>query len=232
MPAALADTAALICAIICAATELVEPVHFGAGKPSSLAASAKPYWVGTKKLFVVTWLTNQNCHDGVFGKATDGTARPCFAAAVRTARCQQGRSGGSRADQPGARQQLAAARAVPHVKCLNCLVDLRVDFSHRGPPASSSRRKLPHWRCVAGWRERRAASPVLNAGQQARHRQPETSHGRHHSQPASAPLRPASCRVPLPSGSGRAWRPDVIAPCCLQRRRQAGADCLSSADLS
>src|ERR1700734_2687283 len=68
MPAALADTAALICDTICEATELVDPVHFGLGRPSSAAASAMPYWVGTKKLFVVTWLTNQNCHAGVFGK--------------------------------------------------------------------------------------------------------------------------------------------------------------------
>jgi hypothetical protein len=36
--------------------------------PSSAAASAMPYWVGTKKLLVVTWLTNQNCQAGVFGK--------------------------------------------------------------------------------------------------------------------------------------------------------------------
>src|ERR1700683_2258752 len=68
MPAALADTAALIWDVICEATELVDPVHFGLGRPSSAAASAIPYWVGTKKLFVVTWLTNQNCQAGVFGK--------------------------------------------------------------------------------------------------------------------------------------------------------------------
>jgi hypothetical protein len=68
MPAALADTAALIWATICEATEVVEPVHFGTGMSSSAAQSAKPYWVGVKKLFVVTWLTNQNCHAGTFGK--------------------------------------------------------------------------------------------------------------------------------------------------------------------
>src|SRR5580658_1877631 len=68
MPAALADTAALIWATICEAIEFVDPVHFGVGRSSSAAASANPYWVGVKKLFVVTWLTNQNCHDGVFGK--------------------------------------------------------------------------------------------------------------------------------------------------------------------
>ena len=27
-----------------------------------------PFWVGTKNRFVVTWLTNQNCQAGVFGK--------------------------------------------------------------------------------------------------------------------------------------------------------------------
>src|SRR3984885_8762617 len=68
MPAAFADTAALICATICEATEFVEPVHFGTGMSRIAAASAKPYWVGVKKVFVVTWLTNQNCHAGTFGK--------------------------------------------------------------------------------------------------------------------------------------------------------------------
>src|ERR1700760_4671270 len=48
--------------------EFCEPPHFGFGRPSSAAASANPNWVGTKNRFVVTWLTNQNCHGGVFGK--------------------------------------------------------------------------------------------------------------------------------------------------------------------
>src|ERR1700683_1876033 len=68
MPAAFAETAALIWATICEATELVDPVHFGTGMSSSAAQSAKPYWVGPKKLLVVTWFTNQNCHAGVLGK--------------------------------------------------------------------------------------------------------------------------------------------------------------------
>src|ERR1700683_2422545 len=68
MPAAFAETAAWIGAPICEATELVDPVHFGTGMSSSAAQSAKPYWVGPKKLLVVTWFTNQNCHAGVFGK--------------------------------------------------------------------------------------------------------------------------------------------------------------------
>ena len=50
------------------ADEVVDPPHFGAGRPSSAAASFMPFWVGTKNRFVVTWLTNQNCHAGVFGK--------------------------------------------------------------------------------------------------------------------------------------------------------------------
>src|SRR5580692_12460721 len=74
IPAAWAATAALIWAAICAATEFAEPVHFGVGRPSSLAQSAKPYWVGTKKELVVTWLTNQNCHDGTLGKAPEPLA--------------------------------------------------------------------------------------------------------------------------------------------------------------
>src|SRR5512140_3713669 len=48
--------------------EFCEPPHLGFGRPSSAAASLKPNWVGTKNRFVVTWLTNQNCHGGVFGK--------------------------------------------------------------------------------------------------------------------------------------------------------------------
>ena len=40
----------------------------GVGRSRSAAASARPYWVGVKNGFVVTWLTNQNCHFGVLGK--------------------------------------------------------------------------------------------------------------------------------------------------------------------
>src|SRR5512139_3217543 len=46
-----------------------EPVHCGSGMPSSEAASARPVLVGTKKEFVVTWLTNTNFQSGVSGKA-------------------------------------------------------------------------------------------------------------------------------------------------------------------
>src|SRR5215472_7455192 len=45
-----------------------DPPHFGVGRPSSAAASLVPEIVGTKNRFVVTWLTNQNCHAGVAGK--------------------------------------------------------------------------------------------------------------------------------------------------------------------
>src|SRR5579875_1238736 len=59
-------------------TWLSEPPHFGVGSPTSAAASAIPYWVGVKNAFVVTWLTNQNCQAGVFGKlpATSFVAAP------------------------------------------------------------------------------------------------------------------------------------------------------------
>src|SRR5215472_172710 len=74
IPAALAATAELIAETISDATEFAEPVHFGVGRPNSAAASAIPYWVGVKKLFVVTWLTNQNCQAGVFGNGLLPTA--------------------------------------------------------------------------------------------------------------------------------------------------------------
>ncbi len=44
--------------------EVVEPVHSGLGIPRRAAASAIPYWVGVKKLLVVTWLTNVNLYEG------------------------------------------------------------------------------------------------------------------------------------------------------------------------
>src|SRR5215472_1807506 len=48
--------------------EFCDPPHLGVGMPSRAAASFVPEIVGTKNRFVVTWLTNQNCHAGVFGK--------------------------------------------------------------------------------------------------------------------------------------------------------------------
>src|SRR5947208_3857498 len=48
-----------------------EPVHCGSGTPSNAAASASPDRVGTKKEFVVTWLTNTNRHPGVLGNGPD-----------------------------------------------------------------------------------------------------------------------------------------------------------------
>src|SRR5579875_2236133 len=68
MPAAFAEIAVWMALTIVETAEFVDPVHFGVGRPNSAAASANPYWVGPKKLFVVTWLTNQNCHFGVLGK--------------------------------------------------------------------------------------------------------------------------------------------------------------------
>src|ERR1700728_1754426 len=68
MPAAFAATAVLISLTICEVIEFVDPPQCGVGRPSSAAASANPYWVGPKNVFVVTWLTYQNCHFGVLGK--------------------------------------------------------------------------------------------------------------------------------------------------------------------
>src|SRR5580700_3590289 len=80
IPAAPAATAALISAVICAATESSDPPHLGVGRCSRAAASANPYCVGTKKLLVVTWLTNQNCQAGVFGKSPASPFAPDDAA--------------------------------------------------------------------------------------------------------------------------------------------------------
>src|ERR1700691_6195104 len=68
MPAAFAEPRGFSSRAIWEATEFGGPVHFGHGMSSIAAASAKPYWVGVKKVFVVTWLTNQSCHAGVFGR--------------------------------------------------------------------------------------------------------------------------------------------------------------------
>src|SRR5215469_8601810 len=55
------------------------PVQAGVGRPSSAAASWKPYWVGVKKALSVTWLTKVNFHLGVVGKLP---AAACAAADV------------------------------------------------------------------------------------------------------------------------------------------------------
>src|SRR5579871_4417824 len=68
IPAALAEIAEFMKLIISEKLELAEPPHWGVGRPRSAAASEYPYLVGVKNSLVSAWLTNQNCHDGVFGK--------------------------------------------------------------------------------------------------------------------------------------------------------------------
>src|SRR5690242_10548889 len=68
MPLAFAEIAAFVALTICGTLEVAEPVQDGLGRPSRAAASASPYWVGTKNGLVVTWLTKANFHAGVFGK--------------------------------------------------------------------------------------------------------------------------------------------------------------------
>src|SRR6516162_4154305 len=68
MPFAFAEIAAFVALTICGTLEVCDPVQAGLGIPSSAAASAKPYWVGTKNGLVVTWLTKVNFHGGVDGK--------------------------------------------------------------------------------------------------------------------------------------------------------------------
>src|ERR1700746_707031 len=68
IPFAFDEMAALVALTISGTLEFAEPVQAGLGIPSSAAASASPYWVGTKKGLVVTWLTKVNFHGGVDGK--------------------------------------------------------------------------------------------------------------------------------------------------------------------
>jgi len=56
---------------ICATLPFSDPVHCGSGTPTSFAASARPVLVGTKKEFVVTWLTKTNRQSGVSGNTPD-----------------------------------------------------------------------------------------------------------------------------------------------------------------
>src|SRR5215471_8575655 len=69
IPFAFADMAALVALTISGTLEFAEPTKAGLGIPSSAAASAIPYWVGTKNGLVVTWLTKVNFHAGVDGKS-------------------------------------------------------------------------------------------------------------------------------------------------------------------
>src|SRR5690348_9733295 len=59
MPFAPPVTALFIALTISLTLEFSEPVHWYV-QPSSLQASAAPYFVGTKNGFVVTWLTKTN----------------------------------------------------------------------------------------------------------------------------------------------------------------------------
>ena len=68
IPFAFDEMAALVALTISGTLEFSEPVQAGLGSPSSAAASASPYWVGTKNGLVVTWLTKVNFHGGVDGK--------------------------------------------------------------------------------------------------------------------------------------------------------------------
>ena len=53
IPFAFAEIAVCRKLTICETLEVdAEPPHLGVGMPSSAAASAKPYWVGTKNVLV------------------------------------------------------------------------------------------------------------------------------------------------------------------------------------
>src|SRR5215831_17064173 len=131
IPLAFDEMAALVALTISGTLEFCEPVQAGLGSPSSAAASAIPYWVGTKNGLVVTWLTKVNFHGGVDGKfPTDELEVLVLLPLLLVG--EQRRSRRGRAHQASAREQLPAGRPVFHVQRLDCLIDLGVDFSHCG----------------------------------------------------------------------------------------------------
>src|SRR4051812_36904344 len=71
IPSALLLTAVSMALAICATLPFSDPVPWGSGRPTGFAASARPVLVGTKKEFVVTWLTKTNFQSGVSGNAPD-----------------------------------------------------------------------------------------------------------------------------------------------------------------
>src|ERR1017187_9659776 len=144
MPSELAAIAEFSEVIIVGTVGCVEvaPVQVGVAMPSSAAASANPYWVGVKNALSVTWLMKVNFHEGVFGKF------PATFFAVAALLLLP--------DEQAARSA-AAGDPVPHVQCLDRLVDLRVDsFPHLFASRRSSsvlsatpRRGAPKSGCAA-----------------------------------------------------------------------------------
>jgi hypothetical protein len=93
--------------------------------------------VGTKNRFVVTWLTNQNCQAGVFGKfpmapeAADAVELPLLLLALLDELHAASRAEAAAvALEAGPGQQLAPRRAVLHVQRLYRFIDLWVDLLH------------------------------------------------------------------------------------------------------
>src|SRR5919107_2595483 len=85
MPSALPEMAVFIASTISLATDCSEPVHCDV-VPSSACASSMPYWVGTKKGFVVTWLTKTKFHSGVSGKLPPDPPPPPWLACCAASR--------------------------------------------------------------------------------------------------------------------------------------------------
>ncbi len=67
IPSTLAATALLIALTMSDTSLVVEPVHVYE-QPSSLQASAAPFWVGVKNTLVVTWLTIVKWYDALVPK--------------------------------------------------------------------------------------------------------------------------------------------------------------------
>ena len=84
----------------------------GTSSPSSLHASAAPYWVGVKNGLVVTWLTNTNLYFGCEPKTFEPSSPPLDALAPARRQDRAHRAGGH-AGQRGAAQERAPVEPGP-----------------------------------------------------------------------------------------------------------------------
>src|SRR5262249_32064573 len=131
IPFAFDEMAELVALTISGMLALSEPVQAGVGIFSRAAASARPYWVGTKNGLVVTWLTKVNFHAGVDGKS------PAVCLAVLPLVVVLDEQAASSAEaaavaltRPVPVSSFRRGGAILHVEGIDRLFDLGVDVSH------------------------------------------------------------------------------------------------------